>query len=138
MGEGGRQGLRLLAICCIFAMYIGGLSSFVRHIPIKLLLPQAKIMLFLTENPFVLEIYVVLLGLISGERVVVVTHGGVIRALHKRASPNQRAGKILNTSVNIFHLCDGDKWVIKAWGDVSHLDQTTLLESGFGGSRTSG
>ncbi|KAL6337819.1 hypothetical protein AAG906_002284 [Vitis piasezkii] len=74
----------------------------------------------------------------KGERVVVVTHGGVIRALHKRASPNGRAGKIMNTSVNIFHLCDGDKWVIKAWGDISHLDQTKFLESGFGGDRTSG
>uniref|UniRef100_F6HJT0 Phosphoglycerate mutase-like protein 4 n=1 Tax=Vitis vinifera TaxID=29760 RepID=F6HJT0_VITVI len=74
----------------------------------------------------------------KGERVVVVTHGGVIRALHKRASPNGRAGKIMNTSVNIFHLCDGDKWVIKAWGDISHLDETKFLESGFGGDRTSG
>lgn len=67
-----------------------------------------------------------------------VTHGGVIRALHRRASPNGRPGKILNTSTNIFHLCDGDKWLIKAWCDVSHLNQTTHLESGFGGSRTSG
>ena len=74
---------------------------------------------------------------IAGERVVVVTHGGVIRALHKRASPHGRAGKILNTSVNVFHLSD-DEWTIKAWGDVSHLSQAGFLKSGFGGDRVSG
>ncbi|GAV86884.1 His_Phos_1 domain-containing protein, partial [Cephalotus follicularis] len=75
----------------------------------------------------------------KGERVVVVTHGGVIRALYKRACPNgMAAGKILNTSINIFHLLDEDRWIIKAWGDVSHLNQTGYLQSGFGGDRTSG
>ncbi|KAJ7944402.1 phosphoglycerate mutase-like protein 4 [Quillaja saponaria] len=75
----------------------------------------------------------------QGERVVVVTHGGVIRTLYKRACPNGRSGgKILNTSVNIFHLHTGDKWTLKAWGDVSHLNQTGFLQSGFGGDRTSG
>ncbi|KAM7507070.1 hypothetical protein LguiA_017523 [Lonicera macranthoides] len=73
-----------------------------------------------------------------GERVVVVTHGGVIRSLHKRATPRGRsAGKILNTSVNVFHLSDGDEWTIEAWGDVSHLDQMGFLKSGFGGDATS-
>ncbi|XP_038718879.1 phosphoglycerate mutase-like protein 4 isoform X3 [Tripterygium wilfordii] len=75
----------------------------------------------------------------KGERVVVATHGGVIRALYKRACPNGRSvGKVLNASVNIFHLFDGDKWTIKTWGDVSHLKQTGYLNSGFGGSATSG
>ncbi|GKU94697.1 hypothetical protein SLEP1_g8149 [Rubroshorea leprosula] len=61
----------------------------------------------------------------AGERVVVVTHGGVIKALHKKACPKMKlAGKILNTSINIFLLSDGDGWIIKAWGDVSHLDAT--------------
>lgn len=73
-----------------------------------------------------------------GERVIVVTHGGVIRTLYERACPNGRTGgKVLNTSINIFHL-DGDKWTIKSWGDVSHLNQTGVLESGFGGDKTSG
>lgn len=76
---------------------------------------------------------------IAGERVVVVTHGGVIRSLHKRATPRgQSAGKILNTSVNVFHLSDGDEWIIEAWGDVSHLNQMGFLKSGFGGDATSG
>ncbi|KAI4327478.1 hypothetical protein L6164_019933 [Bauhinia variegata] len=74
----------------------------------------------------------------KGKRVVVVTHGGVIRSLYKRACPNGKsAGKVLNTSVNIFHLYE-DKWTLKAWGDVSHLKQTRYLQSGFGGDRTSG
>ncbi|KAF5451344.1 hypothetical protein F2P56_026457 [Juglans regia] len=75
----------------------------------------------------------------KGERVVVVTHGGVVRSLYKRACPNGRSrGKVLNTSVNILHLSDGDEWTIKSWGDVSHLNQTGFLESGFGGDKTSG
>lgn len=73
-----------------------------------------------------------------GERVVVVTHGGVIRSLYKRACPSERCGKIPNTSINIFHLSNGDEWVIKSWGDVSHLNQTGFLKSGFGGDSTSG
>ncbi|XP_041004588.1 phosphoglycerate mutase-like protein 4 [Juglans microcarpa x Juglans regia] len=75
----------------------------------------------------------------KGERVIVVTHGGVIRTLYKRACPNGRPrGKVLNTSINIFRLSDKDEWTIKLWGDVSHLDKTGFLESGFGGDRTSG
>ncbi|CAI0554097.1 unnamed protein product [Linum tenue] len=73
-----------------------------------------------------------------GERVVVVSHGGTIRSLHKRACPSGRPAKILNTSVHIFHISDVDEWTIKSRGDVSHLNQTGFLESGFGGDRTSG
>lgn len=74
----------------------------------------------------------------TGERVIVVSHGGTIRALHKRASPHRRCGKVLNTSVNVFHLYDDEKWCIGSWGDVSHLNQTGFLDSGFGGDRNSG
>lgn len=72
--------------------------------------------------------------------MVVVTHGGVIRALHQRAytGSGQRAGRILNVSVNVLHLSDPDRWVIKSWGDVSHLNGAGYLDSGFGGDRTSG
>ncbi|KAL6993710.1 phosphoglycerate mutase (2,3-diphosphoglycerate-independent) [Sarracenia purpurea var. burkii] len=73
-----------------------------------------------------------------GERVVVVTHGGVIRALFERASPSEQPKRVLNTSVNIFHLFDGDIWTLKSWGDVSHLSQNEYLNSGFGGDGTSG
>ncbi|KAJ0097342.1 hypothetical protein Patl1_28751 [Pistacia atlantica] len=78
-------------------------------------------------------------NLIIGQRVVVVSHGGVIRALYKRACPdNKSGGKVLNTSVSIFQLSDAKKWILKTWGDVSHLGQTGVLETGFGGDRTSG
>ncbi|CAL5197679.1 unnamed protein product [Lathyrus oleraceus] len=74
-----------------------------------------------------------------GERVAVVTHGGFIRSLYKRACPDGGfAGKVLNTSVSVFHLDVEDKWSLKMWGDVSHLSQTEFLQSGFGGDKTSG
>ncbi|KAL0343649.1 UNVERIFIED_CONTAM: Phosphoglycerate mutase-like protein 4 [Sesamum angustifolium] len=74
-----------------------------------------------------------------GDRVVVVSHGAAIEALHKTASPSGNCkGKVLNASVNVFHLSDEDEWIIKSWGDVSHLNQTGFLESGFGGDRKSG
>lgn len=81
-----------------------------------------------------------------GERVVVVTHGGVIRAFYKRASPEgknpgkegKNPGKIENTSVNVFQLYDGGDWVLTNWGDVTHTDKTKVLESGFGGVENSG
>ncbi|XP_059638235.1 phosphoglycerate mutase-like protein 4 [Cornus florida] len=73
-----------------------------------------------------------------GERVVVVTHGGVLRALHKRAAPTEKLqGKVLNASVNIFHL-SGEEWIVKIWGDINHLINTAYLETAFGGDGTSG
>ncbi|RYR28515.1 hypothetical protein Ahy_B01g052657 [Arachis hypogaea] len=75
----------------------------------------------------------------KGERVVVVTHGGFIRSLYRWACPKGGpAGKIHNTSVNVFHMYGEDKWTLKLWGDVSHLSQDEFLASGFGGDRTSG
>lgn len=63
-----------------------------------------------------------------------------MRELYGRASPNgKRQGKILNTSVNIFHLSnEGENWVIKVWGDVSHLSEIGFSKTAFGGDRTSG
>lgn len=80
-----------------------------------------------------------------GERVVVVSHGGTIRALCRLASSSTNGhpvGKILNTSVSVFHFYgdDGDEeqWTIKCWGDVSHLEDAGYLKSGFGGDKNSG
>lgn len=48
--------------------------------------------------------------------MVVVTHGGVVRAFHKRsASTTKLPGKILNASVNAF-LVAGEEWIINTWG----------------------
>ncbi|MCD9638215.1 hypothetical protein HAX54_022043 [Datura stramonium] len=75
----------------------------------------------------------------TGKQVVVVSHGGAIRALHRRASPHRRSkSKIWNTSVGILHLSDKDEWTVKLWADVSHLNKTEFLDSGFGGDKTSG
>ncbi|KAL5847483.1 hypothetical protein ACOSQ3_011007 [Xanthoceras sorbifolium] len=73
-----------------------------------------------------------------GEQAVVVTHGGVLRAFHKRSAPTEKLpGKILNASVNKFHLaCEA--WILKTWNDISHLSETGYLETAFGGDRTSG
>ncbi|XVE87172.1 hypothetical protein DITRI_Ditri18aG0094600 [Diplodiscus trichospermus] len=73
-----------------------------------------------------------------GERVVVVTHGGVLRALYRQACSSRFRGSILNASVNIFHLSGTDVWSIKAWVDISHLHQTEHAMSGLGGTKTSG
>ncbi|KAF7141672.1 hypothetical protein RHSIM_Rhsim06G0046200 [Rhododendron simsii] len=73
-----------------------------------------------------------------GKRVVVVTHGGVVRALYKRAAPTERLQtKILNASVNILHLSSKEDWTIKTWGDVNHLNNTAFLKTDFGGDNTS-
>ncbi|XP_057419540.1 phosphoglycerate mutase-like protein 4 [Lotus japonicus] len=73
----------------------------------------------------------------KGERVVVVSHGASIHTLHKWACPNERSTHIHNTSISVFHLYGEDKWTLKIWGDVSHLNQNGFLQSGFGGNKTS-
>ncbi|KAL7207895.1 hypothetical protein ACSBR1_029778 [Camellia fascicularis] len=75
---------------------------------------------------------------IASETVVVVTYGGVIRALHKRAAPTEQLQrKILNMPINIFHLSKQEEWIIKTWGDVKHLNKTGFLEAKLGGDNTS-
>ncbi|KAJ0087069.1 hypothetical protein Patl1_09024 [Pistacia atlantica] len=72
-----------------------------------------------------------------GEKVVLVTHGGVVRAFHKRSAPTEKLpGKIMNASVNIFRLAE-EEWMINTWGDISHLSETGYLETAFGGDKTS-
>ncbi|PPD86335.1 hypothetical protein GOBAR_DD16729 [Gossypium barbadense] len=94
--------------------------------------------IFITEN--LSETYRYLLSSRSHpslrKRVVVVTHGGVIRALYRRACSRRFRGSILNTSVNIIQISGDDVWTIKAWGDIDHLNQTGHSMSGFGVSKT--
>ncbi|GAB2224015.1 hypothetical protein Drorol1_Dr00004761 [Drosera rotundifolia] len=74
-----------------------------------------------------------------GERVIVVSHGGVIRSLYRRAAPKGRSGgKVHNTSVGIIRLAEGDVLSVQLWNDISHLKQLGFLKSGFGGDMTSG
>ncbi|XP_039157468.1 phosphoglycerate mutase-like protein 4 isoform X2 [Eucalyptus grandis] len=61
----------------------------------------------------------------KGGRVVVVTHGTVHRSIYRQARPNEGpAPKVQNGSISILHLFSRDDWVIKSWGDHSHLNQT--------------
>ncbi|KAK8921957.1 hypothetical protein KSP39_PZI020378 [Platanthera zijinensis] len=76
----------------------------------------------------------------KGERIIAVTHGGVLRELHKRASPTMLPnGKIKNTSINVIRINENDdKWTVKRWGDVGHLQGVVVKEDAFGGDGTSG
>ncbi|MCO5607220.1 hypothetical protein L7F22_061413 [Adiantum nelumboides] len=56
-----------------------------------------------------------------GERVVVVTHGGVLHALHHHVTGKPPPGKVLNTSINVFEISNQKVWTLQSWGDVLHL-----------------
>ncbi|SME97920.1 histidine phosphatase family protein [Pseudobacteriovorax antillogorgiicola] len=59
----------------------------------------------------------------QGERIAIVTHGGVLAALFARIlgipSGKRPLCMIENASINILRYRDG--WKIKTWGDVAHL-----------------
>lgn len=73
-----------------------------------------------------------------GKRVVVVTHGGVLRTSHIIAKGLPCTGKVANASINTFRISKENEWSICCWGDVSHLKDVGLLDSGFGGDKLSG
>lgn len=53
--------------------------------------------------------------------MVVVTHGGVIRALHFHATGARCSGRVLNTSVSVIKITSDKEWSLHSWGDVGHL-----------------
>jgi probable phosphoglycerate mutase len=65
------------------------------------------------------------------ERVVVVTHGGVLDALHRFAGnvplEQARAFSIYNASLNII-VCEDERWSIARWGDITHLTRDAALD----------
>ncbi|KAK9169786.1 hypothetical protein Syun_001926 [Stephania yunnanensis] len=70
----------------------------------------------------------------KGERVIVVSHGGVLRAVYMAITKEPSAGKIMNGSVNVMHFSEKEKkWVFKSWNDVTHLGDVGFLQSGFNG-----
>ncbi|KAL6859093.1 hypothetical protein ACP4OV_018095 [Aristida adscensionis] len=75
----------------------------------------------------------------KGERVIVVSHGGTIRELYRHASPMKPLhGKIHNTSVSVILVSDTTgRCIVKMVGDISHLQETGVLENAFGGDKTS-
>lgn len=61
----------------------------------------------------------------SGQRVVIVTHGGLLDAAYRlatgRAMDASRDFPILNAAVNT--LIHQGRWQLKNWGDTGHLDE---------------
>ncbi|KAH9317824.1 hypothetical protein KI387_019593, partial [Taxus chinensis] len=74
----------------------------------------------------------------KGERVVVVTHGGVLRTLWTYAGGESTPGRVLNASINVFRKHENGNWFVHSWGDTTHLNGVGVLRSGFGGDRVSG
>lgn len=67
----------------------------------------------------------------AGNRLLLVTHGGVLDAVYRHATATPlsaaRAFPIYNASVNIVsHSTQG--WRIDNWGDVSHLPQELAMD----------
>lgn len=67
----------------------------------------------------------------QGQRILVVTHGGVLISLFKHTlglSPETpRRFKILNTSLNVFSF-ENNIWMLETWGNVYHLDHMLALD----------
>jgi probable phosphoglycerate mutase len=65
------------------------------------------------------------------QRIVAVTHGGVLDALHRFAGnvplDRPRDFPIYNASLN-FILCEDERWSIQRWGDISHLTRDATLD----------
>jgi probable phosphoglycerate mutase len=67
----------------------------------------------------------------AGERIVVVTHGGVLDALHRFAAgiplERPRDFPIFNASLNF--ICHEDqRWSVERWGDIAHLTRDAALD----------
>jgi 2,3-bisphosphoglycerate-dependent phosphoglycerate mutase len=65
------------------------------------------------------------------ERIVVVTHGGVLDALNRFANGiplgQPRDFPIYNASLN-FIVCEDDRWSVQRWGDITHLTRDAALD----------
>ena len=68
----------------------------------------------------------------AGKRIVVVTHGSVLKSLYSLATGGRIPDvKILrNTSYNVFHFSD-NKWSEKNSGDFSHLKNSELIKYAY-------
>jgi len=66
-----------------------------------------------------------------GEKVVVVTHGGVVSGLFRHALniplDAPRRFEFVNAGLNVFAYEEGH-WILRTWGDVSHLDPGAATE----------
>jgi probable phosphoglycerate mutase len=67
----------------------------------------------------------------AGERIVLVTHGGILdaayRFVNRLALDRARDFPIYNASVNRLEH-DGGSWRVARWGDISHLTRDASLD----------
>ncbi len=69
----------------------------------------------------------------AGERVLIVTHGGVLNGLLRRALGIDLAiplsYRLFNATINTFFVCQG-AWKLGTWGDIHHLRDIGTIEAG--------
>ncbi|KAF5843456.1 histidine phosphatase superfamily [Dunaliella salina] len=63
-----------------------------------------------------------------GQRALLVAHGGVIAAAHRRATGEQ-AARAHNGCINVLRV-QGNKWAVVSWGDISIVGDAS---GNFGG-----
>ncbi|MBN4668030.1 histidine phosphatase family protein [Pandoraea nosoerga] len=68
----------------------------------------------------------------AGQHLALVAHGGVLDCCYRFATglplSEPRSYPLLNASVNRL-ACDGERWQVLSWADVSHLDHAVRDES---------
>lgn len=66
-----------------------------------------------------------------GERLLLVTHGGVLdvlyRDVHGKPRTSPREFPIYNASINVLRHCEG-AWSVVSWGDIDHLARGRALD----------
>ncbi|KAI3428708.1 hypothetical protein D9Q98_007532 [Chlorella vulgaris] len=76
-----------------------------------------------------------------GQRLLVVTHGGFLHAVQKRANGGHvsAGSSSLNAAIHTIRIepprlpHSRSLWAVVRWGDVDHLGEAGALASGFGG-----
>ncbi|KAG7673590.1 hypothetical protein Ndes2526B_g02961 [Nannochloris sp. 'desiccata'] len=69
------------------------------------------------------------------QRVLVVTHGGVLHAVHRKATHTAPKGRSANCAINTIRIDCSQKpavWAVVSWADDEHLDQD-MAGGSFGG-----
>jgi len=75
----------------------------------------------------------------AGERVVIVTHGGVLHNVHMLATGRAAPSGMVNCAINEILVHPGaHNWEILRWGDSSHMHEMEFDQRAFGGDRVSG
>jgi len=66
-----------------------------------------------------------------GGSVLIVTHGGILTGFFQQivgVSPQAaRRFSLLNAAINVF-VCEDDRWTLRTWGDIAHLETTGTLD----------